>query len=83
MDVVQKGFLNLCAVVAEAMYLRVDVLKVNRSQVFIHQECHIRTPCKTQKGGIIPYTVVVACYDNDLCGGNGGKQVIDLLQVLH
>lgn len=47
LDVFQKRFLNLGGVIAEAVYLRINIFKIYRGQGILHDPGYIGTPGKT------------------------------------
>ena len=81
MNAVQPGFGNFGSVVAKTGHLGIELFKIHRAQLLIHKKGHIGTPLKAHESRIFPNSVMVSGNDNHLDSGNGGKQIIDLLQI--
>jgi len=67
--------------VAEAVNLRVQILKIYGGHGLVHQKRHIGTPGKAQKGRAFADPVMISGDDHHPGPRDRGKQVIDLLQI--
>ena len=79
---IQLSLRNLGGVVAETGHLGVNVAEIIACQFLAVDKCYIGAPGKAQYGGAVSNPVMISCDNNDPDAGDGGEEVIDLLQIL-